>query len=171
LYIYFIYSIGLEGSLLNQLIISPIKLSGLIIISEKDLSSVFKNISVRSGTNRFEYGPSSERIRPSSMSIAWWAGLNLSSSVVTVDGYPLGQIRRLRNKQEYANPIAKSSLFKLYLKLMSHLPFETTTYAQAKSLSSNSLRNQFMLNNPQWIKTDPDIFYSFTLTAPLTSST
>jgi hypothetical protein len=39
---------------------------------------------------------------------------------------------------------------------MDHLSSEITTHAQAKLLSSSSLRNQFMLNNPQWIKTDPN---------------
>jgi hypothetical protein len=111
----------------------------------------------------FEYGPSSERIRPCATSMAWWKGLDISSCVVTVDGHPLGQIKRLRNQQQYANPLAKCSLFKLYLQLMDHLSSKTTTYAQAKLLSSNSLRNEFMLDNPQWIKTDPDIFYSFIL--------
>jgi hypothetical protein len=154
---------GIEGSLLNQLITSPIKLSGLIIQTNSDLSSIFKNISVKSVNKLFEYGPSSERIRPCSMSIAWWKGLDVSSCVITVDGYPLGQIKKLRNKQQYASPIAKCSLFKLYLQLMDHLSPLTTTYAQAKALSTNSLRNQFMENNPQWIITDPNIFYSFTL--------
>jgi hypothetical protein len=154
---------GIEGSLLNQLITSPIKLSGLIIQTNSDLSSIFKNISVKSVNKLFEYGPSSERIRPCSMSIGWWKGLDVSSCVITVDGYPLGQIKKLRNKQQYASPIAKCSLFKLYLQLMDHLSPLTTTYAQAKALSTNSLRNQFMENNPQWIITDPNIFYSFTL--------
>jgi hypothetical protein len=154
---------GIEGSLLNQLITSPIKLSGLIIQTNSDLSSIFKNISVKSVNKLFEYGPSSERIRPCSMSIGWWKGLDVSSCVITVDGYPLGQIKKLRNKQQYASPIAKCSLFKLYLQLMDHLSPLTTTYAQAKALSTNSLRNQFIENNPQWIITDPNIFYSFTL--------
>jgi hypothetical protein len=113
----------------------------------------------------FEYGPSSERIRPCAMSIAWWKGLDVSSSVITVDGHPLGQVTKLRHKQQYASPIAKCSLFKLYLQLMDHLSPTSTTYAQAKALSSNPLRNQFMLNNPQWIQTDPNIFYSFNLTS------
>ena len=91
--------------------------------------------------------------------------LNSSSSVITVDGHSLAQVKKLRHKQQYANPLAKCSLFKLYLQLMDHLPSSTTTYARAKALSSNSLRNQFMENNPQWIKTDPDIFYSFTLSS------
>jgi len=46
---------------------------------------------------------------------------------------------------------------------MDNLSHLTTTYAQAKALSSNSLRNQFIENNPEWITTDPNIFYSFTL--------
>ncbi len=157
--------IGVEGSLLNQLITSPIKLNSLIIQTNTDLSSVFKNISVISVSKSFEYGPSSERTRPCAMSIGWWKGLDVSSSVITVDGHPLGQIKKLRNQQRYANPLAKCSLFKLYLQLMEHLSSATTTYAQAKRLSSNSLRNEFMSNNPQWIKTDPGIFYSFTLTS------
>lgn len=143
---------------------TPIRLNGLIIETTKDLSSIFKNISVLSVKSQFKYGPlSSERIRPCSMSIAWWSNLDYSSSIVTVDGYSLGLIKKFHNKQKYASPIAKCSLFKLYMKLMNNiLPIETS-YAQAKSFSSNSLRNQFMLNNPQWIKTDPNIFYSFTL--------
>ncbi len=145
------------------MIISPIKLNGLIIQTNVDLSSVFPNISVKSVQKSFEYGPSSERLGPCAMSIGWWKGLDLSSSVITVDGHLLGQIQKLRNKQQYASPIAKCSLFKLYLQLMDHLSPLTTTYAQAKALSSNSLRNQFMENNPQWITTDPNIFYSFTL--------
>jgi hypothetical protein len=56
-------SIGVEGSLLNQLITSQVKLSGLIIQTNSDLSSIFKNISVISVNKPFEYGPSSERIR------------------------------------------------------------------------------------------------------------
>jgi hypothetical protein len=154
---------GIEGSLLNQIITTPIRLSALIIQTNSDLSSIFKNIQVLSVNKSFEYGPSSERSRPCSMSIGWWKGLDPSASVITVDGHPLGQVKKLRNKQQYANPLAKCSLFKLYLQLMDHLSPQTTTYAQAKALSSNSLRNQFMENNPQWIKTDPDIFYSFTL--------
>jgi hypothetical protein len=154
---------GIEGSLLNQLIISPIKLTGLIIQTNSDLSSIFKNIPVKYVNKSFEYGPSSERHRPCAMSIAWWKGLDVSSCVITVDGHPLGQVKKLRNKQQYASPISKCSLFKLYLQLMDHLSPLTTTYAQAKALSSNSLRNQFMENNPQWIITDPNIFYSFTL--------
>lgn len=154
---------GLEGSLLNQIIISPIKLTGLIIQTNSDLSSIFKNISVKFINKSFEYGPSSERTRPCSMSIAWWKGLDPSSSIITVDGHLLGQVKKLRNKQQYASPISKCSLFKLYLQLMDHLSSTTTTYAQAKALSTNSLRNQFMENNSQWIKTDPEIFYSFTL--------
>jgi tRNA-specific adenosine deaminase 1 len=156
---------GIEGCLLNQIITTPIRLSALIIQTNSDLSSIFKNIQVISVKKSFEYGPSLERTRPCSMSIAWWKGLDLSSSVVTVDGHPLGQVKKLRQKQQYANPLAKCSLFKLYLQLMDHLSPETTTYAQAKALSSNSLRNQFMENNPQWIQTDPDIFYSFTLSS------
>ncbi len=62
---------GLKGSLLNQFIISPVKLSGLIIQTTTDLSSVFKDISVISVKNSFEYGPSSERTRPCAMSMAW----------------------------------------------------------------------------------------------------
>ena len=95
------------------------------------------------------------------MSIAWWKTLNLSTPIVTVDGYPLGQIRRLRHQQEYANPLAKVSFFRLYLKLIKHLPIDNPTYAQVKSLSSNQLRNQFIQEHPQWLTTDPEIFYSF----------
>ncbi|CAF0733158.1 unnamed protein product [Adineta steineri] len=142
---------GIEGTLLNQLILSPIKLSGLIIQTNTDLSSIFKDISVISVKESFDY--------------AWWTGLDPSSSVITADGYPLGQVKKLRHKQQYANSIAKCSLFKLYLQLMDNLSSKTTTYAQAKALSSNSLRNQFMLDNPQWIITDPNIFYSFTLSS------
>lgn len=164
MYIHFIiYKIGLEGTLLNQIIQNPIKLSGLIIQTKTDLSSIFKNINVLSVNKPFDYGPSLERIRPCAMSIGWLRTLDCSSSIVTVDGYPLGQIKKLRNKQEYANPLAKCSLFKLYIKLMNHLSSNEINYAQAKSFSSNSLRNAFMLNNPQWIITDPNVFYSFTL--------
>ncbi|CAF0805110.1 unnamed protein product [Rotaria sordida] len=156
---------GIEGTLLNQFIISPINLTSLIIQTNTNLSSIFKNISVKSVNKPFEYDPSSERIRPCPMSIAWWSGLDISSSVITVDGHSLGQIRKLRHKQQYASPIAKCSLFKLYLQLMENLSSTTITYAEAKALSSNSLRNQFILNNPQWTTTDPNIFYSFTLTS------
>ncbi|CAF1065162.1 unnamed protein product [Adineta steineri] len=156
---------GIEGTLLNQLILSPIKLSGLIIQTNTVLSSIFKDIPVISVKESFDYGPSSQRTRPCAMSIAWWTGLDPSSSVITVDGYPLGQVKKLRHKQQYANSIAKCSLFKLYLQLMDSPSSKTTTYAQAKALSSNSLRNQFMLDNPQWIITDPNIFYSFTLSS------
>ncbi|CAF1941766.1 unnamed protein product [Rotaria magnacalcarata] len=154
---------GLEGNLLNQLIISSIKLTGLIIQTDKDLSSIFKNIDVICVNNKFSYGPSLQRIRPCSMSIAWWFNLSLSSSSITVDGYLLGLTKKHRNKQKYAGPLAKCSLFKLYLQLMDDLSSTETSYAHAKTLSSNSLTNQFMLNNPQWIRTDPNIFYAFKL--------
>lgn len=153
--------LGLEGSLLNQLIRSPIRLSGLILVTSKDLSSVFDLIPVHSIDQSFSFGPSKERIRPSPMSIAWWKTLNMNSPLVTVDGYPLGQTRRLRQQPDYANPLAKVSLFRLYLKLIKDLPVENPTYAQAKSFSSNSLRDQFIHDHPQWLVTDPNIFYSF----------
>ena len=159
--------IGIEGTLFNQFISSPIKLTGLIIQTDKDLSSVFKNLSVLRARKPFEYSQSSERIRPCPMSIAWWKNLDESSSVVTVDGHSLGLTKKFTNQQEHASPLAKCSLFKLYLQLMENLSPRETSYAQAKSLSSNSLRNEFMLNNPQWIQTDPNIFYSFTLSSSL----
>ncbi|CAF4852921.1 unnamed protein product [Rotaria sp. Silwood1] len=161
---------GIEGTLLNQIILSPIQLTGLIINTDKDLSSIFPNVNVYSVNKQFEHGPSSQRIRPCSMSIAWWSDLPLSSSIVTVDGYSLGLIKKNRHKQEYASPLAKSSLFKHYLKIIDYLSSTETTYAYAKSLSSNSLRDQFISNNPQWITTDPNIFYSFTISSSLTTS-
>ncbi|CAF1941754.1 unnamed protein product [Rotaria magnacalcarata] len=162
--------ICLEGNLLNQLIISSIKLTGLIIQTDEDLSSIFKNIDVICVSNKFSYGPSLERIRPCSMSIAWWFNLSLSSSSITVDGYLLGLTKKNRHKQKYAGPLAKCSLFKLYLQLMDNLSSTETSYAYAKTLSSNSLTDQFMLNNPQWIRTDPNIFYAFTLSSSTNSS-
>jgi hypothetical protein len=72
------FSTGVEGALLNQLITSPVKLSGLIIQTNSDLSSIFKNISVISVNKPFEYGPSSERIRPCATSMAWWKGLDIN---------------------------------------------------------------------------------------------
>ena len=154
---------GLQGSLIDQIIPSPIQLSACLINTNCDLSKIFPNVEVISLNQPFEFGPSKERIRPCPMSISWWKGLDLSSSFVTVDGYPLGQIQKLRNKQNYANPLAKCSLFQLYLRIMDHLPSSTTTYAQAKALSTNPLRKIFLEDHPQWTTTDPDIFYSFTL--------
>ncbi|CAF0789358.1 unnamed protein product [Adineta ricciae] len=163
---------GLEGSLLNQFIISPVKLSGLVIQTTVDLSSVFKDTLMISVKNSFECGPSSERTRPCAMSMAWWKGLDVSTPVVTVDGYPLGQVKRLRHRQEYASPIAKCSLFKLYLELKENLSSSSssvTTYAQAKAFSSNSLRDQFMTKHPGWLQTDSDVFYSFTINSSSSS--
>ncbi|CAF1370269.1 unnamed protein product [Adineta ricciae] len=154
---------GLEGSLLNQFIISPVKLSGLVIQTTVDLSSVFKDVPVISVKNSFDCGPSSERTRPCAMSMAWWKGLDVSTPIVTVDGYPLGQVKKLRHRQEYASPIAKCSLFKLYLELKKNSSSPITTYAQAKALSSNLLRNEFMTTHPEWLRTDSDVFYSFTI--------
>ncbi|UJR11702.1 hypothetical protein I4U23_015883 [Adineta vaga] len=162
---------GLEGSLLNQFINSPIKLSGLIIETTADLSSVFKDISIKSVKNSFEYGPSSERLRPCAMSMAWWQGVDIIYPVVTVDGYPLGQVKKLRHRQQYASPIAKCSFFRLYHQLMKNRLPSTITYAQAKALSSNSLREEFMTKHPEWIQTDQDIFYSFTLHCSSSKST
>ncbi|CAF3591820.1 unnamed protein product, partial [Rotaria sp. Silwood2] len=108
---------GIEGTLLNQFIEKPIQLTGLIINTDKDLSSIFPNVDVYCVNQKFEDGPSLERIRPCSMSIAWWLYLPLSSAIVTVDGYSLGLTKKNRHKQEYASPLAKSSLFKLYLKI------------------------------------------------------
>ena len=153
--------LGVEGSLLNQLIRSPIRLSGLILISSKDLSSVFDSIAVCSVDRPFPFGPSKERLRPSPMSIAWWKTLNVNSPLVTVDGYPLGQTRRLRHQPDYANPLAKVSLFRLYSKLIKDSREENPTYAQAKSFSSNGSRDQFIADHPQWVITDPKIFYAF----------
>ena len=116
--------------------------------------------------NSFSYGPSKDRSRPSSLSLAWWSSLDLSSPVLTVNGYPLGQVRRCQHQQQYANPLAKCSLFRLYLRLNAHLPVERTTYAEAKSLSSNSLRDEFMAEHPGWLQTDSETFYSFTLRPP-----
>ena len=159
-----LFAVGLEGTLLNQLIKSPIRLSGLIVRTDADLSSVFNRIPVvQSVSSPFTYSPSTQRIRPCAMSLAWWLRLDLCSSVITVDGHPLGQIRRLRHQQTYANPLAKASLFRLYLQLVKSLPRETTTYAHAKSLSSNSLRDEYLSGHPQWPITDPDVFYAFAL--------
>ena len=109
--------LGIEGSLLNQLIRSPICLSGLILVTSKDLfSSVFDSIPGYSIDRPFPFGPSKDRVRPSPMSIAWWKTLNVNWPLVTVDGYPLGQTRRLRHQPDYANPLAKVSLFRLYSK-------------------------------------------------------
>lgn len=96
------------------------------------------------------------------MSIAWWKYLDYSSTAVTVDGYSLGLIKKFHHKQEYASPLAKCSLFKLYLKIKRNSSLNPITYADAKSHSSNSLRSEFMLNNPHWIKSDSNIFYSYT---------
>lgn len=154
---------GLQGSLLQQFISLPIQISTLFVNTNADLSQIFHKIEVISLNKPFEYGPSNERIRPCPMSIGWWKGLDPSSSVVTVDGYPLGQVQKLRHKQQYANPLAKCSLLKLYLQIMDHLPSSTTTYAQAKALSTNPLTDLFFQEYPQWIRTDPNVFYSFTL--------
>ncbi|CAF1444390.1 unnamed protein product, partial [Rotaria magnacalcarata] len=81
---------GIEGTLLNQLIQTPMQLNSLIIQTTKQLSSVFKHISVLSGKDHFEYGPSSQRIRL--CSIAWWSHLDSSFSIVTNDGYSVGII-------------------------------------------------------------------------------
>lgn len=158
-----IFRLGLEGRLLNQFIPSPIRLSGLIIATTTDLSAIFTPLPAYSVTHPFSYGPSKDRSRPSSLSLAWWSSLDPSSPVLTVNGYPLGQVRRCQHQQQYANPLAKCSLFRLYLRLNDQLPSETTTYAQAKSLSSNSLRDEFMVKHPGWLQTDSSTFYSFTL--------
>ena len=47
--------------------------------------------------------------------------------------------------------------------IINHLPSSTITYAEAKSLSTNPLTRKFFEKYPQWIRTDPNIFYSFTL--------
>ena len=162
--------LGLEGTLLNQLIESPIRLSGLIVHNAVDLSSVFDRLaSVQSVSSPFLYSPSTQRIRPCAMSLAWWLGLDPFPSVITVDGHPLGQIRRLRHEQMYANPLAKVSLFRLYLQLVKILPTETTSYAHAKTLSSNRLRDEYLQGYPQWPITDPDVFYRFILKWPSNS--
>ena len=54
--------LGIEGSLLNQLIRSPIRLSGLILVTSKDLSSVFDSIPAYSIDRPFPFGPSKERV-------------------------------------------------------------------------------------------------------------
>ena len=155
---------GLQGSLLDQIIIKPIRLSSLIIHSNIDLSSIFPDVSVQSIDQPFAYGRfSSQRVRPCSMSIAWWKSLDVSSPIVTVDGHPLGQVNKLRHKQQYASPIAKCSLFKLYLQIFDNLPSTTTTYAQAKQLSKNELTKKFFEKNDEWLRSDPNIFYSFSL--------
>ncbi|CAF0857849.1 unnamed protein product [Adineta ricciae] len=83
------------------------------------------------------------------MSLGWWKGLDASASVVTIDGYPLGQVNKLRHRQEYTNPIAKCSLFKLYFELKKNLSSPSvTTYAQAKAFSSNLPRDEFMTKYP-----------------------
>ena len=110
--------LGIEGSLLNQLIRSPIRLSGLILVTSEDLSSVFDSIPAYSIDRPFPFGPSKDRVRPSPMSIAWWKTLNVNSPLVTVNGYPLGRTRRLRHQPDYANPLAKVSLFRLDSKLI-----------------------------------------------------
>lgn len=154
---------GLQGSLLDQIIIKPIRISSLIIHSNSDLSSIFPNVSVQTINKPWEYGPfSSQRIRSCSMSISWWKNLDVSSTIVTVDGHLLGQVKKLRNKQQYASLIAKCSLFKLYLEIVTDLP-STITYAQAKALSKNNLSKKFIEINPQWLRTDPNVFYSFSL--------
>ncbi len=76
---------GLKGSLLNQFIISPVKFSSLVIQTTTDLSCVFKDISVISVKNSFEYGPSSERTRPCAMSMAWWKSLNSTSKSACIE--------------------------------------------------------------------------------------
>ena len=96
--------IGIEGTPSNQFILSPITLTSPIIQTDKDSSSVFKNVSVLHTTKPVEYGQSSERIRPCPMSIAWWKNLDESSFVVTVDGHSLGFTTKFTNQQEYASP-------------------------------------------------------------------
>ena len=49
---------GLQGSLLDQIIPSPIHLSTLIVNTNANLSSIFQNIEVISLNKPFEYGPS-----------------------------------------------------------------------------------------------------------------
>ncbi|CAF4667114.1 unnamed protein product, partial [Rotaria magnacalcarata] len=133
---------GIEGTLLNQLIQTPMQLTRLIIQTTKQLSSVSKHISVLSGKDHFEYGPSSQRIRLYSM--ACRSDLDSSFSIVTGDGYSVGIILKICDKQQYASPLAKCSLFKLYIQLLDNLSSNQIIYAQVISLSSNSLRNQFM---------------------------
>jgi hypothetical protein len=53
--------LGIEGSLLNQLIRSPIRVSGLILVTSKDLSSVFDSIPAYSIDRPFPFGPSKDR--------------------------------------------------------------------------------------------------------------
>ena len=114
---------GLQGSLLDQIIIKPIQLTSVIICTKINLSSIFLNVSVQCLDQQWEYGPfSSERLRPCAMSIAWWKTLDVSSPIVTVDGHFLGQVEKLRNKQEYASPIGKCSLFKVYLQILNNFP-------------------------------------------------
>ena len=153
---------GIEGRLLNQIIKNPIRLSGLIIVSEVNLSNIFPSIPVYSIDRQFRDGPSESRTCPSSISLAWWLSLDCSSSISTVDGYPLGQIRRLRHQANYANPLAKVSLFRLYQQLVDSLDKNRITYGDAKSRSTNDLREQFLEKHPLWIITDPTLFYSFT---------
>ena len=85
--------------------------------------------------------------------------------------YLTREVKKLRYKQEYASPIAKCSLLKLYLELKKNLSSTTTTYVQAKALSSNSLKNEFMSKHAGWIRADPAIFYSFTLNSSSSKST
>ncbi|CAF4951762.1 unnamed protein product, partial [Rotaria magnacalcarata] len=132
----------IEETLLNQLIQTPMQLTRLIIQTTKQFSSVFKHISVLSGKDHFEYGPSSQRIRL--CSIAWWSHLDSSFSIVTDDGYSVGIILKICDKQQYTSSLAKCSLFKLYNQLLDNLSSNQIIYAQVISLSSNSLRNQFM---------------------------
>ena len=154
---------GLQGSLLDQILIKPIELSGLIIHSTADLSSIFPNTSIQSIDQPWEYGPfSAQRLRPCSMSISWWKHLDSSSTIVTVDGHLLGQVKKCRHQQKYASPIAKCSLFKLYLQILHQFP-STMTYAEAKALSKNSLSTKFFETHPQWLRTDPTVFYSFSM--------
>ncbi|CAF4753537.1 unnamed protein product [Rotaria sp. Silwood1] len=61
---------GTDATLLNQLIILPIQLWGLIIQTNTNLSSVFKHISVIFVNKSSQYDPSSDRIRTCSMSVA-----------------------------------------------------------------------------------------------------
>ncbi|CAF4793863.1 unnamed protein product, partial [Rotaria magnacalcarata] len=110
---------GIEGTLLNQLIQTPMQLP-----------------------NHFEYGPSSQRIRVYSM--AWRSDLGSSFSIVTGDGYSVGIILKICDKQQYTSSLAKCSLFKLYIQLLDNLSSNQIIYAQVISLSSNSLRNQCM---------------------------
>ncbi|CAF4212814.1 unnamed protein product, partial [Rotaria magnacalcarata] len=60
------------------------------------------------------------------------------------DGYSVGIILKICDKQQYTSSLAKYSLFKLYNQLLDNLSSNQIIYARVISLSSNSLRNQFM---------------------------